>query len=45
MFDNIDWHDLGEFSSIAKEFEEKAIEHLRIETEFEKDNSEIQNET
>jgi len=45
MFDNIDWHDLGEFSSIGEEFEEDAIEYLRIETEFEKDNNELQNET
>ena len=44
MFDNIDWHDLGEFSSIAEEFEEEAIEHLRMETEFEEDNSERHDE-
>ncbi len=45
MFDDIDWHDLGTFGSIAEEFEEEAIKHLRTETEFEKDNNEWQNET
>jgi len=43
MFDNIDWDDLGTFSSIAEEFEEEAMAHLRIGTEFDKDNNEMQN--
>lgn len=35
---------MGTFSSIAEDFEEGAIKYLRIETEFEKDNNEWQNE-
>ncbi len=44
MFDNIDWDDLGEFGSMLEEFTEEEIGHLRIETEFEKNNNEMQNE-
>lgn len=44
MFDDIDWHDLGEFGSMLEEFTEEEIGHLRTETEFEKDNNERQNE-
>lgn len=44
MFDNIDWHDLGEFGSMLEEFTEEEIGHLRIETEFEKGNNERHDE-
>ncbi len=45
MLDDIDWDDLGTSGRILEEFTEEEIGYLRIETELEKDNNELQNET
>jgi hypothetical protein len=44
LFDNIDWDDIGTFGDLVEEFEEEAVKYLRIEREFEKTNTEWQNE-